>query len=54
MIFRTKRVDEKFILQGYEIMEKLEGKWKSSGRRFFEVNVDLFVSDEMAGRVGEA
>lgn len=51
---RATKIDEKFILQGYEILNKDENeKWKSTGRHFYEVNVDLFVSDEMASRVGE-
>jgi chemotaxis signal transduction protein len=52
---KATKIEDKFILQGYEVMQKDESKkWKSAGRRFFEVNVDLFVSDEMASKVGEA
>lgn len=51
---RATKISDKFIMQGYEVMQKdEENHWKTTGRRFFEVNADLFVSDEMASRVGE-
>lgn len=50
------RVDEKFLKGGFELLEvKEEGAApESTGIRFTEVETDLFVSVEMASRVGEA
>ena len=49
-------VDVKFIKGGYEILEKFDDTdaTRSTGMRCLSVDPDLFVSAEMASRVGEA
>jgi hypothetical protein len=49
------KVDPKFLREPYELMEVIEGGGApvSTGLRFFEIDPDLFVSAEMASRVGE-
>jgi hypothetical protein len=50
-------VDEKFLTgAGYELLEVIDdsGQTRPTGTQFLEVNPDLFVSNEMASRVGEA
>lgn len=48
-------INEKFLGQAYELFELAENNevGATTGRKFFLLNTDLFVSDEMAGRVGE-
>lgn len=48
-------VGSKFIKGGYELLdfEKEENICKPTGRFFLEVHPDLFVSHEMASKVGE-
>ena len=46
-------VDGKFLNAAYEILDVTETETIPTGRHFFEVNSDLFVSDEMAIKVGE-
>ena len=48
-------VDRKFFRGGYELLEIAEGQAeaKRTGRYFLEIEADLFVSAEMASRVGE-
>ena len=50
------KVDPKFIKGAYELLEVIDeaGQTRPTGTRFFEVDPDLFVSAEMASRVGEA
>ena len=49
-------VDGKFVRGGYEILEVIDesGATQSTGIRCLHVDSDLFVSAEMASRVGEA
>ncbi len=49
-------VDKKFLKNGFELLEvTIEGApAQSTGRKFWSIDADLFVSAEMAGRVGEA
>lgn len=49
------RVDAKFLKSAYELLEVLEegGQLKPTGTNFSEIDPDLFVSAEMASRVGE-
>lgn len=48
-------VHEKFLQDAYELIEETkEKKLIPTGRKFFSVNADLFVSNEMASQVGEA
>ena len=53
---RACRVDEKFLTSGYELLELVEGAATATptGVVFAEVAADLFVSAEMASRIGEA
>lgn len=51
---KKSRVHEKFLLGGFELMEQSEGALKATGLRFLSVDPDLFVSTEMASKVGEA
>ena len=47
-------VDEKFLKDAYELFDVNEAQEHvATGRRFFMVNADLFVSHEMASKVGE-
>lgn len=50
------RVDAKFINGGFEVLELIDetGATRSTGLHCLCVNPDLFVSAEMASRVGEA
>ena len=52
---KRSRVDEKFVKSAFELFEvRAEGEApESTGVRFLEVDADLFVSTEMASRVGE-
>lgn len=51
----AQKVDGKFLKEAYELFETLEdGGVRSLGKGFCIVDVDLFVSAEMASRVGEA
>lgn len=54
MIAKVK-IDPKFVMGGHELFEAGgEGEpEKSTGIRFLEVDTDLFVSNEMASRLGE-
>jgi len=49
-------VDSKFVRGGFEILEKIDeaGATRSTGTRCVCVDPDLFVSAEMASRLGEA
>jgi len=49
-------VDAKFLQGGYELLEVFDesGQTRSTGTQFLAVHPDLFVSAEMASRVGEA
>lgn len=50
------RVDEKFLKSGFELLEVPEenAEPRPTGLFFAEVAADLFVSAEMASRIGEA
>jgi len=49
------QVDPKFLREAYELIQETEDKnLISTGRKFFEIDANLFVSDEMASKVGEA
>ncbi len=50
------KLDAKFVKSAYELLEvKEEGKpSEPSGLRFLAVDADLFVSAEMASKIGEA
>lgn len=50
------KVDPKFIKGAYELLEVVDeaGQTRATGTCFLEVDPDLFVSAEMASRVGEA
>lgn len=56
VILKKVGVDKKFIAGGYELMEIIEGQSAAqpTGRFFLQIQADLFVSAEMASRVGEA
>jgi chemotaxis signal transduction protein len=49
-------VDAKFVKGGFELLELVDeqGQTRSTGTNFLCVDPDLFVSAEMASRVGEA
>ncbi len=47
------KVDQKFVTAGCELLEDQDGVEISTGVHFLEVDADLFVSAEMALRVGE-
>jgi purine-binding chemotaxis protein CheW len=51
---KKSRVHDKFLLGGYELMEQSEAGLTATGLRFLSVDPDLFVSTEMASKVGEA
>jgi chemotaxis signal transduction protein len=55
-LYRKNKVNAKFLRIAYELMEKPEENAEpvSTGHNFFEIDPDLFVSAEMASRVGEA
>lgn len=55
-LIENSRLQSKFIKNGFELLEVLEdGKnILPSGIRFLEVDADLFVSAEMASKIGEA
>ncbi len=50
------RLDEKFIKSAYELLEKKDEKseFMPAGLHFLEVDIDFFVSAEMASMVAEA
>lgn len=54
-LYRKTKVDAKFLRLAYELMEAKEESASpvSTGHNFFEIDPDLFVSAEMASRVGE-
>lgn len=49
-------IDVKFVKGGFELLELIDenGQTKPTGTKFLHVDPDLFVSAEMASRVGEA
>jgi hypothetical protein len=51
---KSSKVSDKFLLGGFELMEQSEAGLKATGLRFLSVDPDLFVSTEMASKVGEA
>lgn len=55
-LYKKSGVDKKFLKAAYELFEPgADGEAaKPTGRRFFEVDADLFVSAEMASKTGEA
>ena len=53
-LVQESKVDSKFIKAGYEVLERQEdGNIKSTGVNFCEIDPDLFVSNEMASKIGE-
>ncbi len=55
-LLQQSRLPSKFVKSGFELLEVVEdGKAVlPSGIRFLEVDADLFVSAEMASKIGEA
>jgi chemotaxis signal transduction protein len=55
-LYHKSGVDKKFLKAAYELLEPgAEGEGpKATGKHFFEINADLFVSAEMASKTGEA
>lgn len=51
---REVKVDAKFIVAGYELLDEVEGLEIDTGEHFLEVQTELFVSAEMALRTGES
>lgn len=48
------KIDKKFLKAGYELLEQMEdGSTVPTGKFLFEIDPDLFVSEEMAIKVGE-
>lgn len=49
-------LDRKFVKAGFELLEIMDesGQTRATGIKFLQVDPDLFVSAEMASRVGEA
>lgn len=49
-------IDPKFVKGGFELLEVIDesGQTRATGTNFLSVEPDLFVSAEMASRVGEA
>jgi purine-binding chemotaxis protein CheW len=50
---KNSKVNAKFLLGGFELLEQTEAGAKSTGLYFLSVDPDLFVSTEMASKVGE-
>ena len=50
---RAARIDEKFVVTGFALLDEVEGLEIETGEHFLEVRPDLFVSAEMALRTGE-
>ncbi len=49
------QVDQKFLRLAYELLEENKDKsLQATGKYFFEVEADIFVSAEMASRIGAA
>jgi chemotaxis signal transduction protein len=51
---KSSKVNEKFLLGGFELLERSEGGDMPTGLHFLSVDPDLFVSAEMASKIGEA
>ncbi len=55
-LYAKAKIDEKFLKGAFELLEKIDdqGTTQSTGTFCMSVDPDLFVSAEMASRVGEA
>ena len=50
-VFAKYEINERMIRGGWEIIEKKNEAWSSSGRYFLEIETDQFVSDQMASQL---
>ncbi len=45
------KLNAKLFHSGWEILEKRDDRWSTTGRKLLEINADQFVSDQMASQI---